>query len=376
MKPHPNPLGIVADDALVNILRVAAGSRTLDSVDIQAAGDIRAVVEVWPDRWQHGWEPPNKLRPADLLVIRALASMIDARKYDEHGSRHALDGVGTLARLAIDALPFWIPGQVAAGLARTGIPTEGADTIRLPAETVGVWFGTPIAPPGNIVPEWAQTVTIGPDGNTDVPSDTPAERVAALAIIEPQGFTVDERRLHGAILLADSDGHPVDAMVWIIGTTMIGTGWDYLLIPARPSAGGYRAFWWSMCALSAWGDWVPERTVVVHNRHKMKRLMRAGIDVSKLGPVRVMDARHHRSDGEPKPDPTTTHASPTTHLRRGHWRRQRVGKGRETVEHRWIAPVIVNPGHEGDWRETVWKLPPPESIPDTPVPRKTQRLDV
>lgn len=38
----------------------------------------------------------------------------------------------------------------------------------------------------------------------------------------------------------------------------------------------------------------------------------------------------------------STHATPRTHWRKGHWRRVAIGEGRQQREWRWIQPVLVN----------------------------------
>ncbi|WP_254563959.1 hypothetical protein [Oscillatoria sp. HE19RPO] len=38
----------------------------------------------------------------------------------------------------------------------------------------------------------------------------------------------------------------------------------------------------------------------------------------------------------------STHTTPRTHWRRGHWRRVAIGEGRQQREWRWIQPVLVN----------------------------------
>ncbi|WP_261210004.1 hypothetical protein [Laspinema sp. D2d] len=38
----------------------------------------------------------------------------------------------------------------------------------------------------------------------------------------------------------------------------------------------------------------------------------------------------------------SSHATPRTHWRRGHWRRVAIGEGRQQREWRWIQPVLVN----------------------------------
>jgi len=40
--------------------------------------------------------------------------------------------------------------------------------------------------------------------------------------------------------------------------------------------------------------------------------------------------------------PHSTHASPRTHWRRGHWLRVALGEQRQEREWRWIQPVLVN----------------------------------
>ncbi|WP_368008427.1 hypothetical protein [Laspinema palackyanum] len=41
-------------------------------------------------------------------------------------------------------------------------------------------------------------------------------------------------------------------------------------------------------------------------------------------------------------NPHSTHATPRTHWRRGHWRRVAMGEGRQERKWRWIQPVLVN----------------------------------
>jgi hypothetical protein len=57
--------------------------------------------------------------------------------------------------------------------------------------------------------------------------------------------------------------------------------------------------------------------------------------------------------------------SPATHLRRGHWRRQRVGPRHAwRYEPRLIPPVLVNPGAGPGEHVTVYRLPAPPRSDD------------
>lgn len=388
MVSSSNPLGIPSIESpaaprLAALLHHMAGDRTLDSVNAQVLGDIRIVTEMWPRRW-YADAPPPKLRPADLLVARGVACGADTGAFSETAERalaYGLPGVGDLARLTIDATPYWVPGSVAQGLARTDIPDTDADAIRLPNSAVSVWFREPLTVTGPLsspeIERWVSDHSIATGVN--LPDGMPWPLVAAaLTTTEAKASTVIERRIGGMVLLADDDGRPIDACIWVTLQHYSGGEWAgqwlWNLVPGIPSLSAWPELWWGLCAIVAWGDWLDDRPIVVHNRGKAKRLAKLGFDPSKIGPVRVMKARHLSTLGRERPETTAAGPSPTTHLRRGHWRRQRVGPGRERVEMRWIAPTVVNPGHEGDWRETVFALPPVESIPDTPLPNMFKKL--
>ncbi len=376
------------EDWAVLSKRLAAWTPNPDRTGMQAQirDDIRAVRRVWPKRWdEDGWVPPARLRPADLLMIRGYCASMDIT-HDVAGETRRYTtgpGVGSCAAALLHGTPFWIPGRIAWGLARTKIPDPGDYDMRLPHEIVTVWFeqwldlGGDEGMPAELAAWW--DARLRDDSNYDVPIDTPWPMTHS----KPGGTAtskVAETALAGVVLFSDMDSRPADLAIWVVATRTEGNpesggrnGWTFTPMLGRPSQAGQRRLWWSLCALVAWGDWVRERPIVVRNRGKLKGLR--GLDLTKIGPVRVMAARHTDSLGVPNRDePSGTHASPATHIRRGHWRQQRVGRNRAGVELRWIAPVVVNPGNEGDWRETVLRLPPPESIPDTVTPDQLRAL--
>lgn len=385
-----NPLGIPTPGdwpALARTLRGIAGNRHPNELRGQIASDFAAVTEAWPRRWSTGWQPPRSMRPADLLVMRGAAAgadlginPADAAHVDRLAAQ-GVTGAHTLGRIVLNAMPFWIPGRVAWGLARTDPPDDIDDLeMRLPADLVSVWFSEPLRSEHGLAPQWLTDRVVGlADGDRDAwPVDDPWELSHVRALVErPEVGATEVVQICGVVLAAGDEGRPLDVVVWIVAQRWKGGprdgGWTFTPIPARPQEAGWRALWWSLCAIVAWGDWVPDRPLNVLNRGKMRRFLALGIDPSKLGPVRVLDARHRDTLGADRDGGDGTHASPVTHLRRGHWRRQRHGPGRSEVSLRWIAPTVVNPGNEGSWRETVWTLPPPESIPDTPTPDHPHR---
>ena len=58
--------------------------------------------------------------------------------------------------------------------------------------------------------------------------------------------------------------------------------------------------------------------------------------------------------------PSGTHSTPSSHVRRGHWRRQRIGPRNDWhYEIRWVSPTWVTAGRAGEPPNHVYVLPPP-----------------
>lgn len=371
-----NPFGVPDrdrwDDVVIPTLRAHAGP-VRSTLAAQAEGDMVALTRAWPTRWPEGLGPPWPLRPGDLLLMRG-AAVAGTQALTASG----LAGAGVVPQVLLDALPFWLPGQAAWGLAHTDVPSdpdapdaEPWMTLRLPAPAVSVWWESRIDLDGvDPRPRWCHDMLADwtVDGASNrVPTDVPAE-VAGLVSIgdHPINGTVDDVAPVGVVLLANPDtGVPSDVVVWVVACRMMGGprdgAWLFTAIPGLRSLADQWQFLEAVTAVVAWGDWIPDAPLVVANRSKLRRLRMAGIDLSALGPVHVLDARRHTSLGEERGDAVGTHASPATHIRRGHFRRQRVGPRDELrSELRWIAPTIVNPGGQPSARETVLTLRPPE----------------
>jgi hypothetical protein len=77
-----------------------------------------------------------------------------------------------------------------------------------------------------------------------------------------------------------------------------------------------------------------------------------------LARVLVLDSR--RRAPAPPAGAGGHHASPATHLRRGHWQRYRHGAVDDWhYERHWVPPVVVNPDGRAEPRSRVYRLPPP-----------------
>ncbi|HET7329145.1 MAG TPA: hypothetical protein VFJ14_17880 [Nocardioidaceae bacterium] len=360
-----DPLGVPAPGewaAVAAVLRRHARTDTA-AVRRQLLSDYHALDEVWPHRWDR-WEPPTPMRPGDLLALRSIVGLMDTSE-----TVAELAGAGTVASILADAVPYWLSGRVAWGLAHTDIP-DGDEwpELRLPAPEVSVWWSAGMDTGGvDVRPGWLagwQVEHSRSDGRSEVPVDTPAEMIHLATWTDDDG-TPDRIVVEGVVLLADDDGAVRDEVVWVVGARLLGGGrdggWIHLAVPGRRSGSGWWQLLESLIAVVCWGDWTPERPVQVRNRGKARRLAAAGVDLRALGPVRTLAARHRETPGEAG-EPVSTHASPATHIRRGHWRRQAVGpRGEARREWRWIAPTIVRPDGVPDERPVVYRLPPPEA---------------
>lgn len=373
---NPNPFGVPDPDEwadlIIPVLR-RHGGPVRATLTAEAVGDCDAVTAAWPKRWDVGLPPPWPLRPGDLLMMRGgTVGGTDSLNTSR------LPGAGTVPQLVLDAVPFWLPGDAAWGLAHTDVPDDPDSDdaapwlgLRLPAPEVSAWWSPRITLDGiDPRPRWVSPMLsewMGPDGRSTVPVDTPAELAAVVTIGDhPANGTVDDVAPVGIVLLSDPEtGRPSDVVVWIAACRMLGGprdgGWLFAAIPGLRSRCDQWRFVEAVTAVVAWGDWVPDAPLLARNRGKLRRLQMAGIDLSKLGPVRVLDARRRETLGDERTDPTSTHASPVTHIRRGHFRRQRVGpRGEGRSEVRWIQPTIVNPDGSPDARPSVLTLPEPE----------------
>lgn len=371
-----NPLGL-ADTVegwwdLARRVRARRG-RSVESLLAQGAWEERVSRQYgrWPWGSPHGAEPARRV-PADVLVLRTLAAGSDLGlglpdPADAPGYR------GGLAAAALDGVPHWLPSRTAEGIAHSEPPpAEMLADLRLPWGESAVWFGAPaqLGRADGLLPEAVRAAVRdarSPDGRVrldDVPWEL-AVGAAALVSADPEDAPAGlvDVAVDGAVLLADDEGRPSDLMVWALAATppasAVRSRPIRLLAPALRSRSDLADAVDNLLAVVAWGDWctpeargVPEPGV---DRRELRKWLR-GNDPSVLGPVRVLDVPD-RSHGRRSSDLlATSHASPVTHLRRGHWRNQ---YRRSTDDHQpvWIAPVVVNPGGVDDAQVVVWRLP-------------------
>lgn len=366
-----NPLGIPTPDRWQQVtdrLAYHRGTLTVDELWDLATLDQRTIEAASPGRLIVGKPPPWPLRPADVLLLRAGTAAIDL------GQPSHTAGHGDIAAVSLHALPYWLPGNATWGLAHTDVPDDPDDAnsepwmnLRLPFPVISVWWSQRVGVDGTEVRpewmfEWYRDNCYLDGGNVMMPDDMPN---AFTPIIHTVALTdgIADLAVLGVTMFADDGGHPSDVVIWHLAVETtggpLGPTWLFVPVPGLRSEAGWWQFLESVTAVVAWGDWVPDAPIVIRNRGKLRRMKAAGIDLSRLGPVRCLDSR--RVIGQRTQEPERTHASPVTHIRRGHFRRQRVGpRSEERHELRWIPPTIVNPGGIPDDRPTVVTLPRPE----------------
>jgi hypothetical protein len=271
-----------------------------------------------------------------------------------------------------DAVPFFLPVTSAITIAGSYPPDDTLlDELRLPYPRSGVFFGADLTIPDALRGRDDQLTTV-------VRAADALDRSAGLTVRADEWppFSLDssqlelnrghELRLSGVVFHADDDLRVGDLVLWLT-VAPESPEQPRRLTPGLLSRSTLRPVALNLAAVAAWGDWHPPdvldlpddpdsrifRRQIRHSAFRRREPTGAAIG------VRVLDSRrrtrHAASDG------TGTHASPATHHRRGHWRRQRVGpRDHWHYERRHIPPVIVNPGHEAN-AVTVYRLPdPPE----------------
>jgi hypothetical protein len=252
------------------------------------------------------------------------------------------------------SVPFWLPAEHAVAYPQARALPTGAD-IRLPYPLVFAAFSAPwrIEPCAGAFPEalaTAQPLMIHTRGCAA--KYAPANLSSYLARLQATGIkdraelpTALEALDHfggvveGLLLTADSDGTPADEFAWCIA---IGhpSGFPIarITIPASRAASGWCiqiANITAGIALSCWHEPAPSTAPPRTQPGDQDTIFATSavhvLDVDATSPP--------SSRTSPSPEPSY---SARPHLRRGHWRQQRVGVGRQERRWTWVRPTAVN----------------------------------
>lgn len=352
-------------------------------------------------RWNPGTPDPTTYVPGDVRAVRAIIGGSVIREYaaaqhawttapagDEKDSllRNSITGSLT-AEMLYDAVPFFLDADTADGLAHSERPPDDAlATLRLPYPTVMVFFGAEFALPDQLVlPE-------GTSAGIDKALQRPWNPDFPFAMEIDAAVAYRGGSVTGLVFAAGPDGIGLsDEFLWLLSAEpdpnqpppahldrqrgVVNSRLQHCLLADTVL---------NFAASVAWLDWRAPNTTDIPDpsdnkawrkfartsqfRKNEPRGAYAGVHVINI------DSAPAKPAG-PTGDDTDRRTSPTTHLRRGHWRSVRVatraadgtiigntrnadGEGVDWhYEGRWIPPSIVNPTAGSSPRQAVYRLP-------------------
>jgi hypothetical protein len=348
-------------------------------------------------RWNPGAPDPVRLVPGDVPALRGIATQLcltsgmmliaDYRppEMPEEGPPCdvVFEQVWPLfqAGFLYEAQNYFLPVTSALGiLASQPPPPDMLQELQLPYPTVAVYFGAELEIPAELVVSEADAL------ERHRASKAESRRAAAVYGLGPpadilESIAAHGGRLSGVAMFQEEGGGLADEVVYVLTSEemMAGEG-PQSLDHARGTAMGLRSrstldpLIVNLAAAVSWGDWHPPETTLdlpadatspLFDRAVRSGRFRRQEPRGGFANVRVLDTV--RMHARAKLVGESEHRSPVTHLRRGHWRRVRIGpRDNWTYSPRWIAPVVVNPGAEPDPGMRVYRLPLPPEPPPRP----------
>jgi hypothetical protein len=317
---------------------------------------------------------PPQYVPGDVVAIRARAGRVALRRtvedpgafYRDEPTRLHMLWEMTIARLVYGAVPYFLPAASAHGIMASVPPDAGlvAD-LRLPYRAVGVFFGSDLEiPPELMGGEDAL------DHRRRVNDPSEDLRLNLPSIVRPAVTAIRQGKplaLTGMVLVGGEEGGLSDFALFIVRTPT-NRVYGHSLVEGLLSRSRLTPLVRNLAASVAWGDWTPPPEVLqlpeadsaefrrAINRGAFRRREPRGVAAG----VYVLEAPRPGIRHATRQTHQNEHASPVAHLRRGHWRRQRIGPRDEWhYEGRWVRPTLVNPegGERGATR--VYRLPVP-----------------
>jgi hypothetical protein len=333
-------------------------------------------------RWNPGRPDPDRYRPGDVVALRAfsvsadlhrlfgfhdVAANPDAQSEQQHAAVARILTLHPDIAALYDAIPHFLDGPTAHGILSSRAPEPDViDAIRLPYPRVAVFFGRTFA-----IPETLQDWPTDWDHLVDLNGD-PTRSPSSLGDLRRLGGGIE-----GVVVTEAPGGGLADEALWIVSVNP-DRGRGELFAHDR-----YRALEWGRLSSSrlahvatnaaaavSWGEWrQPDRSLDLPDDLSGRQRRRA---------VRRGEFRRHEPQGAAagvrvldlcrSPVATRDHPggldnlrrrSPTTHIRRAHWRLQPHGPGGSSRKLIRVGAVVVNPG-AGDMAQVVYQVPVPD----------------
>jgi hypothetical protein len=319
---------------------------------------------------------PRPGRAASLRHLYTKSALGTWSRSHEHGNDTYLWGL--MATAFTCATAFWMPaGQTLAFADSDPLTDDDRDDLLLPFPQVFMAFAEPLEIGATSQPTTAQakilrdfdslvrtlrTANEEPDVSALVLSSEVSQhigQISAADIIDMRGC-----RVEGLLLLGDSLGRLEDTFAWCISIPSGASGsLGRHVIPASMTATLHKALVENLVAVASWADWhEPDDATSLPAGLSQRELndltdspsFRRDADRSGAGGVRVLNVRASIKTATGAAETTGRHVTP--HVRRGHWRRQRYGPGRQEVRRIRIAPLVVN-AHRGAAGHRVYVIP-------------------
>jgi len=310
---------------------------------------LAEVAQATPSRSDR-YHPGDAAKVVTTHVGSLYQGLVRSTSHGTIGSekRSVVYNIAAQLELAAHAVPFWMPPAAGVALAASYPPEAGlVDRIRLPYPAVLVLFGAPLH--------------FGPAAHWQT-SSTDGRR--HWSVLHDEGGT-----LHGVVLLADDEGLVRDIALYLLG---LGVAADATrtLVAGQLRQGAFSGVVRNAASIVSWGAWkapdpsgildLDESPAAVRDQVRRGAYRRRAATGAALG-AHVIDLGRNAVPHDVTASPGTSAVA--THLRRGHWRRVRVGPRADWhYGGRWIAPTVVNAA-AGDAPDVLYRLPPPPSGP-------------
>lgn len=339
-------------------------------------------------RWRPGRPDPETYVPGDVAALRGFAVAADLARVASYQSVIAAPTAGppeddevwrtavtrTITCLAdttalYEAVPHFLDAETAVGILASR-PPEASDLaeLRLPYPRICVWFGR-VLELGAEMHDWPS----GWDHLGDLAGRPTSERTV-VGDLRALGGGIE-----GVVLAETPGGGLADEVLWLVSVNPDASR------PGTAALDRYRATVWgqlssarlahvarNLAATVSWAEWhEPDRSLSLPDdpasrdwrkavrrgefRRHEPRGAAAGVHVLDVSRTPVSD-RVVGGNGQ-----AGTHASPITHLRRAHWRHQRVGAGLAEQRLVRVPATVVNPGG-GPLAPVVYRVPAPDDV--------------
>ncbi len=335
-------------------------------------------------RFRMSRSEPFKLVPGDVLALSALHATNLVIDFNPPRTGAATDSISMftesadMAATILDARQYWLPAGVESALLTSETPENDLiGDIRLPVRTCLVWFAQPATIPADVIPEAASDsyAHILQFDAESLPGQRNVEQpaMAAFKALHAIRSQPHECALEGVLLFGDSEGRLQDAVVWLVqcpttspAGTVLPNLVDRFSVLGRPSHAGWGHVPTLLGALISFGTWSTAAPLAAPpagaHRSVMRELRKGSTkkleENGGLAGVQLLTVKPRSPTSTNRGE--STHASPVTHPRRGHFRRVPVGpRNEDQREVRWIPPVIVNPGAAGTGHVQIYRLPRP-----------------